>query len=91
LSKGILIAASEVEELERGRFRLTFEDPELEGILDGGHNSLSAGRFIVKSVLTTVQGEEVADKVLKNIESWPQLKEAWQKYLPEIKANKSQF
>lgn len=88
MSKGILIAASEVEELERGRFRLEFDDPQLEGILDGGHNSLAAGRFIIKSVITKVDGEEAAEKVLKGIKTWALLKEALQKYMPAIKANK---
>jgi hypothetical protein len=88
MSKGILVAASEVEELERNRFRLKFDDPELEGILDGGHNSLAAGRFIIKSVVAALEDEEAADKAIKGIKTWAQLKEAWIKYLPTIKANK---
>lgn len=89
MTKGILIAASELEELERNRFKLTFDDPDLEGILDGGHNSLAAGRFILKAVLTADQGAEAAEKELKNIKTWADLKNAWEKYGPTIKANKA--
>lgn len=88
MSKGILIAASQVEELERGRHRLTFADPELEGILDGGHNSLAAGRHVIRKIVTKAEGEEAAEKAVKPIKTWAQLKLAWEKYLPLIKANK---
>lgn len=89
MSKGILIAASEVEELERARFRLSFEDPQLEGILDGGHNSLAAGRFVIRSVVSTLEGDDAAEKAVKPIKTWEELTKAWEKYLPIIKENKS--
>jgi len=89
MTKGILIAASEVEELDRSRFKLTFDDPDLEGILDGGHNSLAAGRFILRKVLTEDQGGDPADKVVKTIKTWADLKAAWEKFEPIIKANKA--
>lgn len=47
MSKGILLAASNYEELERGRFKLQFEKRNVEGILDGGHNTLAIGSFIL--------------------------------------------
>lgn len=47
MSKGILLAASNFEELERGRFKLQFEKRNVEGILDGGHNTLAIGSFIL--------------------------------------------
>lgn len=89
MSKGILVAASEVEELDRSRFRLGFEDPELEGILDGGHNSLAAGRFIIKSVIAAAEGEEAAAKAIKPIKTWMALKAAWDQYLPLIKEHRA--
>jgi len=88
MSKGILIAASEVEELDRSRFRLKFDDPELEVILDGGHNSLAAGRYIIKSVVAKVEDDEAAEKAIKGVKTWAELKIAWEKYLPIIRANK---
>lgn len=77
MSKGILIAASKVEPLDRSRFRLYFEDPELEGILDGGHNTLAAGRHILRQVLTEEIGATKAEAQLKRVRSWESLKEQW--------------
>lgn len=77
MTKGILIAASRVEPLERSRYRLHFEDPELEGILDGGHNTLAAGRHILRQVLTEEVGATKAETQLKKIRSWEGLKEQW--------------
>ncbi len=91
MSKGILIAASKVEDLERNRFRLTFEDSELEGILDGGHNSLASGRQIIWSVLAATEGGEAADKAVKPIKTWAALKEAWEKYLPLIREHREKI
>ena len=45
-SKGILVATSYFEELDRSRFRLSFQRPDIEGILDGGHNTLDIGCYI---------------------------------------------
>lgn len=89
MSKGILIAASDIEELERSRFRLTFDDPDLEGILDGGHNSLAAGRYILRRVLTAALGEDEAEKILKGIKTWADLKKAWVEHEALIKAHKA--
>lgn len=47
-SKGILLASSSYEPLERGRYRLSFTPhDEVEGILDGGHNTLAIGSYIL--------------------------------------------
>ena len=46
-SKGILLAASQYEELDRGRYRLQFIDKSTEGILDGGHNTLAIGVYVL--------------------------------------------
>lgn len=37
MSKGVLLASSNYEKLERGRIKLLPSDPRIEGILDGGH------------------------------------------------------
>ncbi|MDB5710527.1 MAG: hypothetical protein JWL96_2597 [Sphingomonas bacterium] len=49
-SKGILIGTSGYEALQRNRFELNFEDPESEGILDGGHNMLAIGLHMLSEV-----------------------------------------
>ncbi len=89
MSKGILIAASSVEELERNRFKLTFDDPQLEGILDGGHNTLAAGRQILTEVLTAEIGADETEAVLKQVKGWDSLKAAWVKYGDVLVARKS--
>ena len=42
-TKGVLVGASSYERLERKRFRLSFSNTKIEGILDGGHNMLAIG------------------------------------------------
>ncbi|WP_218934121.1 AIPR family protein [Rosistilla ulvae] len=80
-SKGLLVACREVELLERNRVRLRFEDPELEGILDGGHNTLAIARYILRQAL----GEE-ADLVLRKVKTWKELQPVWANYLDQIEA-----
>lgn len=46
-TKGILLAASQYERLERNRVKITPENPAIEGILDGGHNTLAIGLYIL--------------------------------------------
>ena len=88
MTKGILIAASAVEELDRSRFRLRFDDPQLEGILDGGHNTLGAGRQILLDVLTAELGGDEAEQLVKSVKTWPELKSAWEKYSDVLAAHK---
>ena len=71
-SKGILLAASEYRALDRGRYALNFNDPDLEGILDGGHNTLAIGLYILEQAF----GEDAGPK-LKPIKLWQDFKEVW--------------
>lgn len=89
MTKGILVAASEVEELDRSRFRLEFEDPDLEGILDGGHNSLAVGRYILKHVITSESGPEKAAATVKPLKTWSKFKEAWDQNISLIRDKKA--
>lgn len=92
MSKGVLVAAREVEALERGRFRLTFEDQELEGILDGGHNTLAIGRFVLKKVLSDEMEEsDASEYVDKKLKSWQSFKEVWSKYENKVSGMKNQL
>lgn len=84
MTKGILLAASDVEELERNRFRLRIEDPQLEGILDGGHNTLAAGRQILEDVLNAEMDVDSVEAVLKSIKTWEDLKGAWDTYRVQL-------
>lgn len=80
-SKGILLAASEYTELERRRYALKFNYPDLEGILDGGHNTLAIGMYVLDLAL----GDE-APAALKQVKLWQDFKSLWDDSIPQIKA-----
>lgn len=69
-TKGILVASANCRELERRRYQMTFDNPDIEGILDGGHNTLAIGTHI----LAVAHGDP---KAVKKIKSWPDFKTAW--------------
>lgn len=71
-SKGILLAAARCIARERNRFELYFQDEDMEGILDGGHNLLAIALHILRNAL----GEE-GDKLVRGIKRWEQVPEAW--------------
>ena len=45
-TKGILLASSQYERLDRGRIKITPDNLQIEGILDGGHNTLAIGWYL---------------------------------------------
>lgn len=82
-SKGILIGTSIYEVLQRKRFELNIEDPESEGILDGGHNMLGIGLHMLS---------EVADeRELARVSLWDEMKDLWGKYRKELENVKEKF
>lgn len=83
-TKGVLIGVSSYRELQRQRYELEFIDPNVEGILDGGHNMLAIGIYILSRVL---EDEDVARK----IKTWPDLAEEWELYRDDIDDFKSEF
>lgn len=71
-SKGILLATSNYERLERKRLKITPMNPEIEGILDGGHNTLAIGLHILEHVL------EYSGKVMpRSVKTWDDFKNFW--------------
>lgn len=82
-SKGILLGASECVSLDRGRYSLTFNDRKLEGILDGGHNTLAIALFLLEAA-----GATAAE--LRKIKTWADMKEIWPAYADKIRSFKSQ-
>lgn len=46
-TKGILLSTEECEILDRGRVRLSLDNVDYEGIMDGGHNTFAIARFII--------------------------------------------
>ena len=81
-TKGILVASANCRELERRRYHMTFENPAIEGILDGGHNTLAIGIHI----LATAYGDQ---KAARKIKSWPDFKAAWIEAREQIDALKA--
>lgn len=81
-TKGILVASANCKELERRRYHMTFDHPAIEGILDGGHNTLAIGLHIL-----SVAGVE--PKEIKRLKTWPEFKEAWVTHSAKVKALKS--
>ena len=82
-SKGILIGTADYLPLERNRFRICFSDPDIEGILDGGHNMLAIGLHILQQVLD--------EKAWRRIKSWAAMKEAWDENRDLIDTIKDSF
>jgi hypothetical protein len=81
-TKGILVASANCKELERRRYHMTFENPAIEGILDGGHNTLAIGLHIL-----SVAGVEPRE--IKRLKTWPEFKEAWDANQDKVKALKA--
>jgi hypothetical protein len=77
-TKGILVGASAFEKLQRNRYRLTFENTKIEGILDGGHNTLAIGTHILMHAL--------GDTIKRKIRRWPDFKSIWDESQGEIEA-----
>jgi hypothetical protein len=82
-TKGILIGTSTYEALQRNRFQLVFSDPASEGILDGGHNMLGIGLFMLSSV--------VDEQELDRISRWGEMQELWADRRAELDTVRDQF
>ena len=86
-TKGILIASSNYENLERNRIKIIPKDPQIEGILDGGHNTLAIGLYILKKAMY-YKGKTLSNKS----KTWEDFKILWNnnidiinEYLNELK------
>lgn len=82
-TKGVLLAASEVRELERNRYELNFSNDKLEGILDGGHNMLALGVYFIEAAFDKETAQE--------IKTWEDLKNFWDSNKDHIYEIKEQF
>lgn len=65
-TKGLLISTQSFETLDRNRVKLSFNDTQTEGIMDGGHNAFAIGRFICKKLYGECRFKE-----------WKELKAFW--------------
>ena len=71
-TKGILLASSEYKLLDRGRITIKPKDRAIEGILDGGHNTLAIGLHILRNSMEYC-GQTLSSKVRR----WNEFKDAW--------------
>ncbi len=76
-TKGVLVGASFYQPLQRNRYQLRFENTKIEGILDGGHNMLAVGSYILSRILND-------DRILRRIKTWNDLKDQWEEHADEI-------
>lgn len=86
-SKGILIGASECVELERNRYSLSFQNLKLEGILDGGHNTLAIALYLLEeSILLSDNPKFIAEKQkeLNRVKTWDEMKKFWEKMIRSV-------
>lgn len=82
-TKGILLGTSDFTELERKRYELQFNDPGYEGLLDGGHNLLALGIFLLSHVM--------GEKDIKKLRLWEDMKAAWTVNREAVSAMRDQF
>ena len=74
-TKGVLLAVSEYTALERNRYRISTQNDKIEGILDGGHNTLAIGLYILEKAF-----EEQGEVMPKGIKTWEKFKSSWKDY-----------
>ena len=72
MSKGVLLASSRYERLERSRIKIDPANPQIEGILDGGHNTLAIGLYILEQALD-YHGETLSGAT----KNWETFKSLW--------------
>lgn len=77
-TKGLLLAASDYETLDRGRVRVIFKDLTTEGILDGGHNTLAIGLLILERAMGYARSAGLTDaKLPTGSKTWSEFKQLW--------------
>ena len=82
-TRGILLGTSDYTELERRRFELRFSDPAYEGLLDGGHNMLALGTYLLSHVMD--------EKDIRKLKLWEDMKSAWRTHRVEVGDARSSF
>jgi len=64
-SKGILLSTENCEILDRNRVRISLDNVDYEGIMDGGHNAFAIATFFVEKLFG------------KNLKDWDECKNFW--------------
>lgn len=84
MSKGILISTNGCKRLERNRFEISFNNPRIHGILDGGHNTLAIALFFLEKAGAT-------DSEIRKVKRWADLPDVWNRYASTIGETKKSF
>jgi len=80
-----LIASKSCEALDRDRFKLEFTEPDIEGVLDGGHNMLATAIFMVATAAKSLNESP------PKIKTWDDLIPEWDKYREVIESIIEEF
>jgi len=82
MSKGILLSAVNFRRAERDRYQLRFEDKTVEGVLDGGHNLLAIGLYVLGEALSEAAvNEKIGSRII-----FSQFKELFKLHFSQIDA-----
>lgn len=73
MSKGILISSASCKKLERNRFEISFSNPKVHGVLDGGHNTLAIALYFLEKA-------GAFDSEIRKVKRWSDLKALWNAY-----------
>ena len=81
-TKGLLISTQSCEIFDRNRVKLSFNDKDTEGIMDGGHNAFAIGRFIYKKLYGECRFKEWKDlkAFWDNEENYADLEKRYREY-----------
>ena len=77
-TKGVLLGAISFELLDRGRVKAVFAEKDKEGILDGGHNTMAIGIFVLR-----VAG--VPDAKVRKARDWASFRALWSSESESVK------
>ena len=69
-TRGLLVGSANAIPVDSHKFRLEIEDQQIEGILDGGHNTLAIGLVILEAA--TGRPSEIG-----RIQDWKEFKQNW--------------
>lgn len=82
-TKGVLLGTSDYRELERRRYELHFQDPAYEGLLDGGHNMLALGLYLLSGVMPPA--------AWRKLKMWEDMKAAWAEHREAVRERRDEY
>lgn len=82
-TKGVLLGTSDYRELERRRYELHFQDPAYEGLLDGGHNMLALGLYLLSQVMD--------QRAWRRLKMWDDMKGAWVEHREAVRERRDEY